>query len=164
MRVSTDETVEGLTPQRGISWWLDVREGRSDHAFVPGAERHVLHADEHGFELTDHVEWLGVRIFTEHALARARGNTVRVVGENTYARFEARYRFEHAFDPDGTRLVLDADVDLKGPLSWIARLLEPLIQRVVAWDTRKHANQLRDETLQGPDQEAPSRIADPPTR
>lgn len=155
MHVRTERTIEGIPPARAASWWTDVRDGGTDHGFVPGATRHVLHADEHGFEVTDHVRWLGIPVFTEHATARVRGNTVHVVGENTYARFEARYRFEHAFEPEGTRLVLEAFVDPRGPLSWVSSLLEPLVERILAWDTDKHAAQLeRDVTSPvPPDQE-----------
>lgn len=142
MRVELEARAEGVEPAAAIAWWIDVREGHEDHAFVPGARRRVLDADEGGFEVVDRVRWLGVPVFSEHTIARVRGNTVQVRGSNTFASFEARYRFEHGFEPEGTRLTLEANVDLRGPLSALERPARPIVERVLAWDTRRHVEQM----------------------
>lgn len=142
MRVEIEGQAPGVEPGAAIAWWIDVREGHEDHAFVPGARRRVLEADEHGFEVVDRVRWLGVPVFHEHTLARVRGNTVQVRGSNTFASFEARYRFEHAFEPEGTRVTLEASVELRGPLSVLERPARPIVGRILDWDTRRHLEQM----------------------
>jgi hypothetical protein len=161
VRVSVEADVPGVAPEAARSWWLDVREGHTDHDFVPGATRRVVYADERSFEVEDRVRWLGLPLFRERSRARARGNTVQLVGENTFARFEATYRFEHAFAPEGTRLVLDATVDLKGPLAWGEGLARPVVERILRWDTEGHAEQL--EAALGNVPEAGPMVTRPPT-
>lgn len=156
-----EDEAPGVEPEAALAWWADVREGPHDHAFVPGATRRVLHADERGFEVVDVVRWLGVPVFSEHTVARVRGNTVQLTGENTFARFEARYRFEHTFDPEGTRLVLAGTVDLKGPLSWVEGLARPVVERILAWDTAGHVEQMVDALAQAPAAEADRAAARP---
>lgn len=144
VRVEIEHAVEGVEPDRALAWWTDFREGRADHSFVPGARRRVTELGG-GARIHDRVVWLGIPVFSERVEARTRGNTVQLVGENTFARFEARYLFEHAFDPDGTRLTLTGRIELKGLLSWLDRLARPIVVRVLAWDTVKHLEQMREQ-------------------
>lgn len=144
MRLRIEETVEGIEPEAALAWWTDFQDGPHDHAFVPGARRRVR-STEGGFVIRDEVGWLGIPVFREEVEARPRGNKVELVGENTWARFRARYVFEHDFDPEGTLVRLTAEIDGKGPLSWVQRLVQPIVRAVLRWDTRKHLEQMRDE-------------------
>lgn len=144
MRVQVEQRVPGVDPDRAMAWWTDYREGRRDHGFVPGATRRVRERPE-GTLVEDRVRWLGVTVFSERVRVQARGNKVELVGENTWARFRARYVFEHAFDPDGTRVRLTADVRGRGPLAWVQGLARPLATAVLRWDTRRHLEQMRED-------------------
>lgn len=144
MRVQIEQTVPGVEPDAALAWWSDFRSGRHDHRFVPGARRRVHAVDSQTTEIHDTVRWLGLPVFREHVLAQVRGNTVQLSGENTFARFEGRYRFEPVFDPEGTQLTLEATIDLKGPLAWIETLARPLVLAVLRWDTRRHLDEMAD--------------------
>lgn len=143
MRVLVEQSVPGVEPGAALAWWTDFRPGPQDHSFVPGAHREVHPADERAIEIHDTVRWLGLVVFRERVIVQTRGNTVQLSGENTFARFEGRYRFEPTFEPTGTRVTLEATIDLKGPLAWIERLLRPLVLGVLRWDTGKHLEEMR---------------------
>lgn len=146
VRLEIDERVDGVEPERALAWWTDFRSGEHDHGFVPGARRGILEDGPEGTLIADEVRWFGLPVFRERVRARVRGNTVQLDGENTFARFQGRYRFEHVFEPEGTRVVLAARIHLKGPLRWLERLGRPLIRTVLRWDTRKHLEQMAEET------------------
>lgn len=142
VHVTVEETVEGVEPSVARAWWSDFREGHTDHGFVPGAERRIVEDDGSTTVMVDRVRWLGVPVFTERARAQVRGNTVQFSGENTLARFRGRYRFEPVFEPEGTKIVLEATIKPKGALSWIEGLTRPIAEWIVRWDLRKHAEDL----------------------
>lgn len=149
MRVELRTRAEGVQPEEALEWWTDYREGSIDHAFVPGAHRR-LHEGERAQMIEDRVRWLGVPVFTERVRAQQRGNTVKLLGENTWATFRARYTFEPVFDPEGTEILLVADVEGRGPLSWVQGLTRPLVVGLLRWDTRRHVEQMREDLLAGP--------------
>ncbi len=149
MRVHLVERVDHVDPQQALAWWTDFQPGEHDHAFVPGAHRRILQDGERGAEILDTVTWLGLTVFRERVHARQRGNTVQLSGENTFARFSGRYRFEHVFEPEETEAALEATIDLKGPLAWIDTLAFPFVRWILRWDTRHHADQMRQAL--GPD-------------
>jgi hypothetical protein len=97
--------------------------------------------------IEDRVEWLGLPVFTERVRAQQRGNTVKLLGENTWATFRARYTFEPTFDPEGTQVSLVADVEPRGPLSWISGATRPIVERILRWDTRHHLEEMREELV-----------------
>lgn len=154
MHVTVEETAEGVEPSTAQAWWSDFREGHTDHTFVPGAERTIVEDDAETTVMVDRVRWLGVPVFTERTRAQVRGNTVQFSGENTLARFRGRYRFEPVFEPEGTRIVLEATIKPKGPLAWIEGLTRPIAEWIVRWDLRKHAEELKagrvvEKTIEG---------------
>jgi hypothetical protein len=144
VRVEVQETVAGIEPEQALEWWTDYREGPVDHAFVRGARRRV-HETDRAHMIEDRVRWLGLPVFTERVRAQQRGNKVQLLGENTWATFRARYTFEPTFDPQGTEIRLVADIEGKGPLSWVDRLTRPLVARVLRWDTRHHVEHMRED-------------------
>lgn len=146
MRVELEDTVAGVDPERALSWWTDYREGQRDHTFVPGIERRVME-EQRAHVIEDRVEWLGLPVFTERVRAQQRGNTVKLLGENTWATFRARYTFEPTFDPEGTQVSLVADVEPRGPLSWISGATRPIVERILRWDTRHHLEEMREELV-----------------
>lgn len=147
MRVHLVDRVDGIAPEAALAWWRDFQGGPHDHGFLPGAHRRILHTDEHGTEMEDTVTWLGLTVFRERVRARHRGNTVQLAGENTFARFSGRYRFEHVFEPEGTEVTLEATIELKGPLAWVETLAFPIVRAILRWDTRKHLDQMRDDLV-----------------
>jgi hypothetical protein len=146
VHVEIRETVEGVDPEEAMAWWTDFREGRVDHAFVRGAERRV-HETGDAHVIEDRVRWLGLPVFTERVRAQERGNTVQLLGENTWATFRARYTFEHTFDPEGTEIRLAADIEGRGPLSWVDALSRPLVVRILGWDLSHHVDDMRRDLV-----------------
>jgi len=142
--VSLEHTARGIDPDQALAWWTDFRPGRHDHDFVPGARRRVRDAGPEGTVIEDAVRWLGLRVFSERVTAKQRGNKVQLVGENTFSTFRARYVFEHGFDPEGLVLRLSATIDLKGPLSYLEPVAKPIVERILAWDTDNHLEQMRE--------------------
>lgn len=144
VRLRVEDTVPGIDPERARAWWTDFREGRHDHRFVPGARRSLEERPD-GVVIEDRVRWLGLPVFSERVRATERGNKVELVGENTWARFRARYVFEHTFDPEGTLVRLTAAIEAKGPLSWVQGLAKPLVRWFLGWDLGKHLEDLQSD-------------------
>jgi hypothetical protein len=144
VRVEIEETVAGVDPDEALDWWTDYREGSEDHGFIRGADRRVVEEGQ-AHMIEDRVEWLGLPVFTERVRAQQRGNTVQLLGENTWATFRATYTFDHTFDPEGTEVRLVADIEGRGPLSWVQSVTRPVVERVLRWDTRRHLAEMRED-------------------
>lgn len=146
MRVEIRDIAEDVDPEQALDWWTDYQDGEVDHAFVRGARRRV-HEEADAHMIEDRVRWLGIPVFTERVRAQTRGNTVQLLGENTWATFRARYTFEPHFDPDGTEIQMVADIEGRGPLSWVDRLTRPVVVRILEWDLGHHIEQMRADLL-----------------
>lgn len=144
MRLTVSAHVPNAWPREARDWWTAFEDGHADHAFIPGAQREV--AESRGrSEVIDRVRWFGVLVWKEHFTAWREEGAVRFEGENPLSRFEGRYVFERA--GEGTRIVLQAVVRLKGPLRYLAWLARPVAWLAVWLDLKGHARDLaRDHT------------------
>lgn len=149
VRVEIEETVEGVGPDQALAWWTDYREGPHDHGFLLEADRHVVEEPEAAM-IEDRVEWLGLPVFSERVRAQQRGNTVKLLGENTWATFRATYTFEHTFEPEGTEVRLVADVEGRGPLAWVQSAARPIVEGILRRDTRRHLDEMRADLAEAP--------------
>lgn len=140
MHVDLRETVQGVTPERALDWWMDFRDGHDDHAFVPGARRRVLERAADAVVLEERVRPLGLPLFHERVSVRREGHAARFRGDNTYATFEGEYAFEPGPE-GGTTARLVADVTLKKP--WMAP--RALVERVLRVDLKGHLRQMRKD-------------------
>ena len=139
MRVELSERVEGVAPGEALAWWMDFREGRVDHAFVPGAHRRVLDRSDSFAVLEETVQPLGVTLFRERLSVHRVGNAAKFEGTNNYAEFEGEYVFEES--AGGTLVRLVADVRLRKP--WVAP--KALVEAVLKHDLRWHAREMRKD-------------------
>lgn len=153
MRVRLTETARGVAPSDALRWWRDFREGRHDHGFVHGVERRILaHGHDSGVVMEDRMRLVGVPVWREHTRAWVEGEVVRFHGVNALARFEGSYRFEAAEGgaAAGTRVTLDARVELRGPLRWTTRIARPVVDKILAHDLRGHAREMERDVAAPP--------------
>ncbi|HUR67713.1 MAG TPA: SRPBCC family protein [Candidatus Thermoplasmatota archaeon] len=136
MHVRLHAIARRVDPAAATAWWSDFRDGPHDHRFVPGSSRAVV---ERGAAHATMVESV-FGLTWEHVTAWPGDRHVRFVGTNKLSRFSGTYRFEP--DPHGTRVVLEADIHLAGPLAWTDRAAKPMVQALLQADLRGHAKEM----------------------
>lgn len=145
MHVRVEQTVPGVVPRDAARWWSDFREGRADHAFVPGNERRIVERGASHVTMTERTRWLGITVFRESTTAWPRETEVGFAGQNGLAVFQGTYCFEPA--SEGTRIVLDANIRLRGGLAWTDVAAKPLAEVILRADLRAHAKDMRREVI-----------------
>lgn len=138
MRIDIAAAARGVPPHAALVWWTDFQSGRGDHPFVPTQRRRVVSRDHDSVVMEDRVPLL---FFREKTVARVLADRVAFEGENTYAVFSGAYVFEPR-GPDGTRVRLVADVQLKRVLRPADRLAMPLVRALLRADLRGHVRQM----------------------
>lgn len=133
MQLSCSTQVPGVTPDRARAWWWDLREGRADHRFAPGADRTVTPRGDGTVLVEDRIRGTP---FRERSVVSRTEEGVALDGENTFARFTARYRFLDA--DDGTRIEMTASVEMRRGLARLDRLLAPLVRAFACFDLTLH--------------------------
>ena len=138
----------GVHPDQAWAWWTDFREGAHDHAFARWAhpERRVERRPDGVVVLHESGRALGLRYeeVTEVRLARPR---LHFDGRTTFGRFRGTFRFLPS--PQGTRIEVAWDQQLRGPLRWLGPLGAWAVRRFFAWDLRHHVRDLEAEASSG---------------
>ena len=143
MHVTLSTIVPGVAPAEALAWWSDFQDGHADHAFVPGAQRRILHRDATSAAMEETTRWLGVRVFRETVTATVEGSSVTFRGTNDFAAFDGSYRFHADPDSGGTRITLDADIRLKAALRWTEVAAKPVAMAILKADLRGHAKDMQ---------------------
>lgn len=145
--MSLGHRVPGVTPRAAIAWWSDFQEGRHDHPFLPATRRRILARGSASVTMEEVTRVLGVQIFRESVTARIGEQEVRFAGQNDLARFDGAYAFHE--EGDGTRILLDAEIQLKPALRWADVAARPLVLTILKVDLSGHARHMRRELTGG---------------
>ena len=141
MHVSLSHRVPGVGPDDAARWWSDFQEGEHDHPFVPTNRRRILARGRGSVTMEDEARVLGLRVFRETVTAFPDAREVRFAGQNDFAKFDGRYRFEP--DGDGTRIALEAEIHLRQAIAWADVAAKPLVLGILRVDLAGHAKELR---------------------
>lgn len=144
MHVDIARHVPRVAPERALAWWTDFQDGRADHGFLPRVERRVHERDAAHARMSDRFRILGLELFREDVRAWRDGSVVRFEGANNFAEFTGAYSFEPADGPggSGTRIRLEADIELKKTLRPLAVPAKPLVRAILVADLRGHAREM----------------------
>lgn len=133
MDLETSTLVPGVPVESALAWWLDFREGATDHAFLGvRVRRRILARGPEGVEMDDRAP-----LFRERTRARREGDRVVFEGRNTVSDFDGSYQFLAA--PEGTRIVLRARIRLRGVARAGAWMAPPVARWVLIRDLEGHA-------------------------
>lgn len=143
MRIEMEEKARGVAPEAALAWWTDFRDGPTDHGFVPGSHRRVVHRDGSDVTMEDAFGVGPVKVFSERTRARREGDSVRFSGTNTFGTFEGSYTFRPA--SAGTEIRLMAHVRLRKGLRWSEPVARQVAVRVLRQDLRAHVEELEKD-------------------
>ena len=141
MRIRISKGVPGVDADAAARWWADFRDGHEDHPRIPGHRRRIVARDAGSITMEEETRLAGVRLFFERVTAWPEGREVRFGGRNNFAIFDGAYRFEP--DGDGTRIVLEANVQLRRPIEWTDVAAKPLVAGILRADLAAHATDMR---------------------
>jgi len=139
VRVRLSTLVPGVAPEAALAWWFDFHEGATDHDFLGvGVRRRILARSEAEVEMEDRAP-----LFRERVRAWREPGAVAFEGSNTVSRFRGAYRF--TAEADGTRIALDAEIDLRGALRLGLPVARPLARAILRRDLEGHGEEMARE-------------------
>lgn len=141
MHLVLERDAPGVDASAALDWWTDFREGRADHAFLPGATRRILEQEPDGrVHIEERVQLAGLPVMRERWTGWREARAFRFAGRNTYSAFHGAYSFLPS--RGGTLVRLEAEIVLRPALRWAVALARPVARAILQKDLRGHVEEM----------------------